>query len=211
MEGTPYNNQPSLAKPNENKAGTYTLIGCLGCAGLLALGLVFVGVIALIGASSPSRPASASPSAVASSHMPEEATPESTAAQPPAEEKKEEPPQNTHTTTKKNTRTVTIEATASGSGNASYGGSGSHNTAKFENSWSYTEEISKSDYYAVSVSGDIFNSDELNQRKVPPVNMAALIALRYNHRIDKLITQRSIITAVPMAGTVITQITYNYF
>ena len=139
MEGTPYNNQPSLAKPNENKAGTYTLIGCLGCAGLLALGLVFVGVIV---------------------HMPEEATPESTAAQPPAEEKKEEPPQNTHTTTKKNTRTVTIEATASGSGNASYGGSGSHNTAKFENSWSYTEEISKSDYYAVSVSGDIFNSDD---------------------------------------------------
>lgn len=160
MEGTPYNNQPSLAKPNENKAGTYTLIGCLGCAGLLALGLVFVGVIALIGASSPSRPASASPSAVASSHMPEESASGSTAAQPPAEEKKEEPPQNTHTTTKKNTRTVTIEATASGSGNASYGGSGSHNTAKFENSWSYTEEISKSDYYAVSVSGDIFNSDD---------------------------------------------------
>ena len=30
----------------------------------------------------------------------------------------------------------------------------------FENSWSYTEEISKSDYYAVSVSGDIFNSDD---------------------------------------------------
>ena len=88
MEGTPYNNQPSLAKPNENKAGTYTLIGCLGCAGLLALGLVFVGVIALIGASSPSRPASASPSAVASSHMPEEATPESTAAQPPPKKRK---------------------------------------------------------------------------------------------------------------------------
>ena len=160
MEGTPYNNQPSLAKPNENKARTYTLIGCLGCAGLLALGLVFVGVIALIGASSPSRPASASPSAVASSHMPEEAASSSTAAQPPTEQKKEEPPQDTHTTTKKNTRSVTIEVTASGSGQVSYGASGSFNTAKFEDSWSYTEEIGKRDYYSVSVSGDIFNSDD---------------------------------------------------
>ena len=35
-----------------------------------------------------------------------------------------------------------------------------HNTAKFEDSWSHTEEIGKSDYYTVSVSGDIFSSDD---------------------------------------------------
>lgn len=158
MEGTPYNNQSPLTKPN--KTGTYALIGCLGCAGLLALVLVIIGALAVIGASSPSRSASTSPSAVASSHMSEGAISESLAAHPPAEEKKEEPPQNTQTTTKKNTRTVTVEVTASGSGDVSYGGSGSHNTAKFEDSWSHTEEISKSEYYSVSVSGDIFNSDD---------------------------------------------------
>ena len=157
MEGSYYSNQPPLNKPN--KTGTYALIGCLGCAGLLALVLVIVGVLAVIGASSPSKSTSTSPTAVAS-HMPEEAASGSTAAQPPTEQKKEEPPQNTHTTTKKNTRNVTIEVTASGSGQVSYGASGSFNTAKFEDSWSYTEEIGKRDYYSVSVSGDIFNSDD---------------------------------------------------
>ena len=158
MEGSYYSNQPPLNKPN--KTGTYALIGCLGCAGLLALVLVIVGVLAVIGASSPSKSTSTSPTAVASSHMPKEAASGSTAAQPPTEQKKEEPPQNTHTTTKKNTRNVTIEVTASGSGQVSYGASGSFNTAKFEDSWSYTEEIGKRDYYSVSVSGDIFNSDD---------------------------------------------------
>lgn len=158
MEGSYYSNQPPLNKPN--KTGTYALIGCLGCAGLLVLVLVIVGVLAVIGASSPSKSTSTSPTAVASSHMPKEAASGSTAAQPPTEQKKEEPPQNTHTTTKKNTRSVTIEVTASGSGQVSYGASGSFNTAKFEDSWSYTEETGKRDYYSVSVSGDIFNSDD---------------------------------------------------
>lgn len=158
MEGSYYSNQPPLNKPN--KTGTYALIGCLGCAGLLALVLVIVGVLAVIGASSPSKSTSTSPTAVASSHMPEEATSASSTAQLPNEEKKEEPPQETRTTTRKNTRTVAIEVTASGAGHVSYGGSGSHNTSEFEDSWSYTEEISKSDYYSVSVSGDIFNSDD---------------------------------------------------
>jgi hypothetical protein len=50
---------------------------------------------------------------------------------------------------------------------------------------------------------------KLNQRKVPPVNTVTLIALHCKNQINILITQRSIITAVPMAGAVITQITYK--
>ena len=86
MEGSYYSNQPPLNKPN--KTGTYALIGCLGCAGLLVLVLVIVGVLAVIGASSPSKSTSTSPTAVTSSHMPEEAASGSTAAQPPTEQRR---------------------------------------------------------------------------------------------------------------------------
>jgi len=144
----------------QNKTGTYALVGCLGCAGLLLLVIVIVGTIAVIGSSSSNNSSVTNPTSVASSDPGGASSSSAPTAQPSTEEKKGESPKATHSSNNKKTRSVTIEVTASGSGQVSYGGSGSHNTAKFEDSWSHTEEIGKSDYYTVSVSGDIFSSDD---------------------------------------------------
>ena len=51
----------------QNKTGTYALVGCLGCAGLLLLVIVIVGTIAVIGSSSSNNSAVTNPTSVASS------------------------------------------------------------------------------------------------------------------------------------------------
>ena len=64
---------------------------------------------------------------------------------------------------KKNTRTLEISATATGDGTVLHGATGSSNSEKFTGEWSKTVELPKDEGYTVSVTGDIFNSDDSQQ------------------------------------------------
>ncbi|MFC2764104.1 MAG: MmpS family transport accessory protein [Rothia dentocariosa] len=64
---------------------------------------------------------------------------------------------------KKNTRTLEISATATGDGTVLHGATGSSNSEKFSGEWSKTVELPKDEGYTVSVTGDIFNSDDSQQ------------------------------------------------